>query len=262
MEQEDRFYKVHWFMTHELDLKGVEKDVYAIIYGFQDTYSQNFCGSAAYIAKWINATDRGVKKAIQSLKDKGLLLVIKKSATRNEYRALRPDIADGEFCSPKLGNTVHQIREHSSPTQKNTIREHSSPKLGNTVHQIRELSSPNNINKINKINNIYSRGKKSAKPTTKHKIEEPFIKPTIEEIQSYADEKGLKLDVYEFYDHYETVGWMCGRAPMKDWKAAVRIWVRRKEGWDKAKKTRAGSYNSFQQNTYDYDELEKDLKRN
>lgn len=51
-----------------------------------------------------------------------------------------------------------------------------------------------------------------------------FIKPTIEEIQKYCDERHNNINAQRFYDHYESKGWMIGKSPMKDWKAAVRIW--------------------------------------
>lgn len=54
-----------------------------------------------------------------------------------------------------------------------------------------------------------------------------FIKPTIEEVKTYFEEKGLKSDPEHFYDHFESNGWkVSGRSTMKDWKAAARNWER------------------------------------
>lgn len=66
-----------------------------------------------------------------------------------------------------------------------------------------------------------------------------FQKPTIEQIRAYCKEAGKDIDAEAFFDFYEAKGWVVGRAPMKDWKAAVRNWaknesqfLRRKVGSD------------------------------
>lgn len=66
-----------------------------------------------------------------------------------------------------------------------------------------------------------------AQNTTSTIKSSKFIKPTVEEIQSYIDEKSYNIDAEKFFDHYESVGWMVGRNHMKDWKACVRNWNRR-----------------------------------
>ena len=66
-----------------------------------------------------------------------------------------------------------------------------------------------------------------------------FQKPTIEQIKAYCLEASKNIDAEAFFDFYEAKGWVVGRAPMKDWKAAVRNWaknesqfLRRKVGSD------------------------------
>ena len=56
------------------------------------------------------------------------------------------------------------------------------------------------------------------------------IIPTIEEITEYCNERKSSIDPYKFYDYYSTNGWKVGKNPMRDWKAAVRIWERREYG--------------------------------
>ena len=58
-------------------------------------------------------------------------------------------------------------------------------------------------------------------------IEQPqkrFIKPTLEEVQAYCQERKNKIDPAHFIDYYTAKGWKVGKQPMKDWKAAVRTW--------------------------------------
>lgn len=51
-----------------------------------------------------------------------------------------------------------------------------------------------------------------------------FVKPTIEEIKAYCQERNNNIDAEYFYDKYEGQGWKVGKNPMKDWKAVVRTW--------------------------------------
>ena len=53
-----------------------------------------------------------------------------------------------------------------------------------------------------------------------------FIPPTVDEVTAYCQERGNGLDPEAFVDFYASKGWMVGKNPMKDWKAAVRTWER------------------------------------
>ena len=58
------------------------------------------------------------------------------------------------------------------------------------------------------------------------KLQKRFVKPTIEEVQAYCQERGKGVDAQRWYDYYSSNGWKVGKNPMKDWKAAVRTWER------------------------------------
>lgn len=61
-----------------------------------------------------------------------------------------------------------------------------------------------------------------------------FAKPTLDEVLIYANEIGLpRIEVDKFYDRAESIGWLVGRNPMKDWRAALRNWKRNSEQWSK-----------------------------
>ena len=73
-------------------------------------------------------------------------------------------------------------------------------------------------NTVNNTSNTY---------TNKIYKDKKFLKPTASEINDYAKEIGFtSLDESYFLDHYESNGWLVGKNPMKDWKAAVRTWKR------------------------------------
>ena len=53
-----------------------------------------------------------------------------------------------------------------------------------------------------------------------------FTPPSIEEIQSYLDDKCIFCFTAEqFYYFYDSKGWMVGKNKMKSWKSAVNVWV-------------------------------------
>ena len=53
-----------------------------------------------------------------------------------------------------------------------------------------------------------------------------FTPPTLDDVQSYCKERNNRVDAERFINHYSSNGWMVGKVPMKDWKAAVRNWER------------------------------------
>lgn len=63
----------------------------------------------------------------------------------------------------------------------------------------------------------------SAPPPTKTKR---FIKPSLDEVKTYCQERQNNVDAERFVNYYEANGWKVGKNSMKDWKAAVRTWER------------------------------------
>lgn len=55
-----------------------------------------------------------------------------------------------------------------------------------------------------------------------------FRRPSVEEVRAYCQERRNSVDAEQFVDYYESKGWRVGHNPMKDWKACVRTWERKK----------------------------------
>lgn len=53
-----------------------------------------------------------------------------------------------------------------------------------------------------------------------------FVPPTAQEVEDYCDRLGEYIDADRFVDYYQSIGWLVGNKPMKDWKATVRNWIR------------------------------------
>lgn len=73
-----------------------------------------------------------------------------------------------------------------------------------------------------------------------------FQKPTIEEIKSYCLERKNSINPSQFFDYYESKGWLIGKNPMKDWKAAIRTWEQNKNKYNNNTTTE-------QEGEFDYD---------
>ena len=63
-------------------------------------------------------------------------------------------------------------------------------------------------------------------PTT---TRQRFTPPSADDVRAYAAEKGYTIDPEAFVDYYTANGWKVGKNPMKDWRAAVRTWVRKEK---------------------------------
>ena len=56
-----------------------------------------------------------------------------------------------------------------------------------------------------------------------------FYPPTLDEVKRYCEERKNNIDPMAFIDFYSSKGWMIGKNRMKDWKAAVRTWERKRK---------------------------------
>lgn len=101
------------------------------------------------------------------------------------------------------------------------------------------LDQPANQPAINQPSTTSKKGKNEEKKDTtivvskeKNPAESAkrFSKPSVEDVAAYCRERRNTVDPQRFWDYYESRGWTVGRAPMKDWKAAVRTWERNGNG--------------------------------
>ena len=58
-----------------------------------------------------------------------------------------------------------------------------------------------------------------------------FVPPTVEQVAEYVRSRDSSVDPQGFIDFYEAKGWLIGKTPMKDWKAACR----NAESWERWK---------------------------
>ena len=71
--KDTQFIVVQGWMVNDLQLKGNELLVFAVIHGFSQDGENRFTGSLQYLADWTSATKQGIMKNLKSLLDKGYI---------------------------------------------------------------------------------------------------------------------------------------------------------------------------------------------
>lgn len=140
------YINIQSFMVTELELKGNELLVYAIIYGFSQTNGTYFSGSTQYLADWTNSTRQGIMKNLKSLIDKGLIEKVGENQQVNYYKALRP---------------VNKVNQSTELTRKQSLQEEVTEFTGTCKQSLHS----NIYNKLdNNINNNSSSVDESTQP--------------------------------------------------------------------------------------------------
>jgi hypothetical protein len=133
-----------------------------------------------------------------------------------------------EFSNPTVGIYAKMIEptikrrldgQSGGSKSKGTTKDTT---VGTTVGTTQDTTVGSKVEKSkveesNVISNDITKGAKTRKR---------FIKPTVEEVREYCQERGNTVDPDTFVNFYESKGWVVGKSPMKDWKSAVRTWER------------------------------------
>ncbi len=85
----------------------------------------------------------------------------------------------------------------------------------------------NSIGKVSIDKN--SIDKNSKRESVRGEKAKRFYPPTLDEVKQYCEERKNNIDPMAFIDFYSSKGWMIGKNRMKDWKAAVRTWERKRK---------------------------------
>lgn len=175
----------------DLGLGVYETLALSVIFGFSQDAQSLFTGGLRYLAKKCMCSVDTARRALRVLEDKGLIKRYTRTwndITLYDYRAMMVCARGGSSVQGGVAVCKGVVAE-SNPENKN-------------------------INIYNTLSNARTREAKI------------FRKPTADEVAEYCKARGNNIDPQGFVDHYESNGWLVGRNPMKDWKAAVRTWER------------------------------------
>ena len=138
---------------------------------------------------------------------------------------LKADLVKYEDKRTKLKENISKRwnTKEQEKIQMNTNEYNSKQIDGVIVNDIVIDNVNDNVSKDNKENiRVINNTIKENTPNSR------FSKPSVEEIKAYCDERGNNIDPYEFYDFYESKNWFVGKSKMKDWKACIRTWERKR----------------------------------
>jgi DNA-binding MarR family transcriptional regulator len=190
----DKFYKLPQDLTARNDLRPSDKLVYAVL--LDHLGDNDFCWPGIRrLALATGLTALTVIDCIKRLEAAKLLTVERRENGRSNYYRL-----------PETGKETIPVKKSYR------YRNHTSSGKGTISEAVKKLY-PNQTDLLNETNIC-------------RKISR-FTQPAAGEVSDFARSIGFQLDGQAFVDHYESTGWMIGKARMKDWRAAVRNWKRR-----------------------------------
>lgn len=100
-----------------------------------------------------------------------------------------------------------------------------------TDEYTKKLLASNNDGNAKKQNpeksvSVMTKSDKNKNAPTKQR-KPKFTPPSVDEVTRYCEERANNVDPEKFVDHYSANGWVRGKTPIKDWRAAVRTWEKR-----------------------------------
>ena len=114
------------------------------------------------------------------------------------------------FRAKKKAESIPSVTKCNAPVTEDVTKDNESIELELELELEKELELDNSI--------VDKPQKKSTR----------FTPPSVDEVEAYCDERNNLVDAQKFVDYYSARGWKIGKSnqPMKDWKAAVRLWER------------------------------------
>lgn len=146
-------------------------------------------------------------------------LEVGRSKAENRSRAEQTSLS-----AEQTGNRQEQTKNKPEQTQN------KRKQTGNKPEQTRKEKEKEKEREKESENDSYC----SPPPPSGPKR---FVPPTLAEVQSYVAERQSPVDPQGFIDFYASKGWMVGKTPMKDWKAACR----NAETWERWSRTEASA---------------------
>lgn len=166
----------------------------------------------------VQPSKKEVIVSIDQLKKAGL---IERVEDKDFLVFFLPKADTHQSVSGNYGTTTAQLRHANNGTVKLTDDATLTGNYGTTTAH---PTMPNYGTHQESGNQEEKKEKELPSGSSKKK----FIKPSLDEIRGYIEEIGVSVSPEAFFDHYESNGWLVGKAKasMKNWQASVRTWAR------------------------------------
>lgn len=179
--------------------------------------------------------------------------------------AIKRDIFDEEMYNKYSILTSKGIQQRYVDAKRNgyerICREHlliSVPKNeeNTTKTLVNATKTPINVE-------IMQQRKEKKRKEKERRVEDTYIThtqyPTIDDVRSYCESKGIMIDYGKFVNHYTSVGWKVNNQPIVDWKARVISWYNNDKRKEQVKPK--GTFNDYNQRVYSNAELEEIVRK-
>ena len=176
------------------------------------------------------------------------------------------DIKRGSFVtsldklSKEIGQSVKQVRvslDHLIGTGEVASQSFNRFRII-TVVKYDEYQSDGKQNGSQRASEGQAEGKQGASKGQQYKKDNNdkndkkgksiFIPPTVEEVREYCESRKNGIDPEMFVNFYESKGWYIGKNRMKDFRAAIRTWERKRK--DESPQRNATDVHGYEQRDY------------
>lgn len=193
------------YHLHDRNLSLKAKGLLSLFLSLPDDWEYSVAGLCELSADGRN----GVNSALHELCIAGYVVRSSKTGEDGRFSGASYDI----FEVPNKEGCIADLPFAEKPLTEKPLTE--KPQQLNT----------NNTN--NTTNVVYTKRQSTIKVgQSPQKLR--FCPPSVEDVRAYCEERGNGIDPETFIDFYTMKGWRVGKETMKDWKAAVRTWERRK----------------------------------
>ena len=165
--QSDSYVVIQGWMCNELELKGNDLLIFALIHGFSQDGESRFSGSRSYIAETFNISLPTVDKAIKNLIEKGLI---------EQHKCDKNGVVFNEY------NSLYPVKKLYRPRKETLHNNNSNKQEGNSI---KNTISENTVGFLG-----------SAKKTTK----ETLYTKVLNSIKAFTDDVLLQNELLQFFN--------------------------------------------------------------
>ena len=200
--RDENYYQISGWMLNQLELKGIQLQVFAIIYGFTQDGENKFEGSVNYLCEFTGASRSTVLRALNELTDKGLLA--KEEIFRNGVKFCNYRVNLTRVVSKCYGGGVKMTWGSVKMTQGGSVKmTHHNIDIHNNKYNNSDNNRESASDKIIKVKHKYGEYKNvllTDDELTKLQAEYPDWEQKIENLSAYIASKGAK-----YKSHYATI---------------------------------------------------------
>ena len=201
--KDENYYVIHGWMLNQLNLKGIQLQVYAIIYGFSQCEDVEFTGSLSYLCDFTGVSKPTMIKALNDLQEKNLIFKREEKINGvqfNRYSVTLPLVKKfNEGSKETLMGLSKNFNGGSKETLPNNIYNNINIKKEREATKVVTLSPPKNKLTFGEFQNINLTKDELDKLNKRWGTEQ--VESEIENLSIYLENNPKK----KYNSHYATL---------------------------------------------------------